>query len=94
MSKKERPPLTDEEGNVRPLTREDFKGMRPLIDVYPEVVAAFKGMKEKRGRPMSAAPKRPVSLRLSPEVLDYFKETGPGWQTRINNVLSEYVGRQ
>lgn len=94
MSKKERPPMTDKDGEVRPLTREDFKGMQRLIDVYPEVVAAFKNMKNQRGRPISVAPKRPVSLRLSPEVVDYFKETGPGWQTRINSVLSEYVGRQ
>jgi uncharacterized protein (DUF4415 family) len=30
-----------------------------------------------------------VSLRLSPAVLDYFKATGPGWQTRIDEVLKK-----
>lgn len=94
MTKKERPPLTDEDGEVRPLTREDFKGMQRLIDVYPEVVAAFKNMKNQRGRPILAAPKRPVSLRLSPEVVDYFKDSGPGWQTRIDGVLRDFVERQ
>jgi uncharacterized protein (DUF4415 family) len=32
-----------------------------------------------------------VTMRFSPEILDYFKATGEGWQTRINAVLCEYV---
>jgi len=39
------------------------------------------------GRPKSAAPKKSVHLRLSPDVLDYFRATGPGWQTRIDEAL-------
>src|ERR1700733_2810044 len=39
------------------------------------------------GRPKSEAPKRSVHLRLSPEVLDHFHATGPGWQTRIDDAL-------
>lgn len=35
--------------------------------------------------------KKLVSLRLSPEVLDHFKAAGPGWQTRINEVLLKSV---
>ena len=41
----------------------------------------------RRGRPPLAAPKRQVTLRLSPEVLDHFKAGGPGWQTRIDEAL-------
>ena len=33
------------------------------------------------------APKRQVTLRLDQEVLDGFRETGPGWQGRINETL-------
>ncbi len=43
------------------------------------------------GRPKSAAPKQAVSLRLSPEVLRYFKAGGPGWQTRIDEALKKLV---
>nr|WP_236786692.1 BrnA antitoxin family protein [Allochromatium tepidum] len=43
------------------------------------------------GRPKADATKQPVSIRLSPEVVDYFKAEGPGWQTRIDAVLREYV---
>lgn len=39
------------------------------------------------GRPKSDAPKRSVHLRLSPDVLDHFRATGPGWQTRIDEAL-------
>lgn len=34
-----------------------------------------------------------VSLRLDQEVLEYFKSTGPGYQTRINAVLKGYVSQ-
>lgn len=43
------------------------------------------------GRPKALVTKQPVSVRLSPEVVDYFKSTGKGWQTRIDVVLKEYV---
>lgn len=43
------------------------------------------------GRPKSAAPKEHINIRLSPRVLDYFKSTGPGWQSRIDAALVEWV---
>jgi uncharacterized protein (DUF4415 family) len=36
-------------------------------------------------------PKRSLTMRFDPDVLDWFKATGPGWQTRINAVLKQYV---
>ena len=39
------------------------------------------------GRPRLAQPKEAVKLRLDAEVLTHFRETGPGWQTRINDAL-------
>ena len=41
--------------------------------------------------PQKAPVKQPVSIRLSPEVVEYFKAEGSGWQTRIDAVLREYV---
>jgi uncharacterized protein (DUF4415 family) len=46
------------------------------------------------GRPKAAVTKQAVSLRLSPEVVTYFKATGPGWQTRLDAVLKDYVAAQ
>ena len=38
--------------------------------------------------------KAPVSIRLDEEVLDYFRASGRGYQTRINAVLRTYVRAQ
>jgi uncharacterized protein (DUF4415 family) len=44
----------------------------------------------KRG-PQKSPTKKLVSLRLSPEVVDHFKSTGRGWQTRIDSTLLESI---
>lgn len=41
----------------------------------------------RRGRPRKINPKTQVTLRIDREVLDFFKDTGPGWQTRLNEAL-------
>jgi uncharacterized protein (DUF4415 family) len=33
-----------------------------------------------------------VTLRLDPDILDRFREGGPGWQGRINAALRKAVG--
>lgn len=43
------------------------------------------------GRPKAEKTKEPVSIRLSNEVTDYFRSFGKGWQTRIDDVLKDYV---
>ena len=43
------------------------------------------------GRPKQDITKQSVSIRLSPEVVSYFKATGKGWQTRIDDILKAYV---
>jgi len=49
----------------------------------------------RRGRPPAGArPKEAVKLRISPDVLDYFRAGGPGWQTRINAALERAVSRK
>jgi uncharacterized protein (DUF4415 family) len=44
------------------------------------------------GRPKSASPKEAVNIRLDPDVLAYFRATGPGWQSRINAALRKAAG--
>ncbi len=49
-------------------------------------------LKVKRARGKQKTPiKQPVSIRLSPEVVEYFKSIGKGWQTNIDEVLMDYV---
>jgi|SRR5438270_5272009 len=45
------------------------------------------GVPVPRGRPKSARPKQPVSLRLDADVIAHFRRAGRGWQSRINRVL-------
>lgn len=41
----------------------------------------------RRGRPVSPNAKKSVTLRLDPDLIDWFRNKGPGWQTRINEAL-------
>jgi uncharacterized protein (DUF4415 family) len=41
----------------------------------------------RRGRPPLDSPKQLVSLRLDADVVDAYRKTGEGWQTRINTDL-------
>ena len=59
----------------------------------PKQLAAMVPMRAPRGRPKSANAKQLVSVRYSPEVVEYFKSTGEGWQSRMDRVLREYVTR-
>jgi uncharacterized protein (DUF4415 family) len=70
-------------------TREDFRRARPAAKLIPEIVEAKRG----RGRPKVPNPKIPVTLRLDPRVVDAFRATGRGWQTRINDALERAVKR-
>ncbi len=45
----------------------------------------------KRGRPVSAAAKEQVSIRYDREVLAAFRRSGPGWQTRMNEALKDWL---
>ncbi len=60
----------------------------------PELNAAFiAGMKPSpRGRgPQKAPTKRLVSPRLDPDIVECFRATGLGWQSRINDTLREHL---
>ena len=60
-----------------------------------ESVAAFwaKGKVRLPGQrgPQKRPTKIAVTVRYSPEVVEYFKATGEGWQTRMNDALQNYV---
>jgi uncharacterized protein (DUF4415 family) len=59
-----------------------------LTDEFFRRADVYDGSKlVRRGRPPSPAPKRPVSLRLDPDVVAHFRRGGRGWQSRINAVL-------
>lgn len=56
------------------------------------VVRKAQGTLTKRGRPpVGETAKQQVTLRLAPQVVDHFRASGAGWQTRLNAVLERHV---
>ncbi len=68
-------------------TKEDFARARPAEELPPEVLSHFPNTLKRMGRPPSENRKEAVNLRLDPEVLAAWRASGPGWQTRMGEVL-------
>jgi uncharacterized protein (DUF4415 family) len=45
----------------------------------------------RRGRPKSDSPKTSTTIRLDADIIDRFRAGGPGWQSRINTALREWL---
>jgi len=43
------------------------------------------------GRPLGSGVKASTTVRFDKDILDTFKATGKGWQTRMNNALREWL---
>ncbi len=72
-------------------TEEDFARARP-IDDFPELKAALERARGQRG-PQKAPVKERIGLRLDHDVVEHFRATGPGWQSRINDILADHIKR-
>ena len=57
----------------------------------PELTDAMlkRGTVKRAGRPLAVNPRRQVTIRLPESVLAAWKATGPGWQTRMAELLSK-----
>lgn len=80
-------PLTDAKGEVRELTVADMKRLRPAREALPESLRAKVGV---RG-PQKSPTKERITIRLSPEVVNRFRATGDGWQTRVDAALQDWL---
>lgn len=91
-----RKPLTNEDGKVRALTAEDFQDMQPAATALPGLLGeglAAQLLQHRPGRgPQKAPTKAQVTLRLDPDLIQHFKQTGAGWQTRLNDTLRKAIG--
>jgi len=60
-------------------------------DNLPLTDAELSQFKRGRGRPLGSGKKEQVTLRLDTKILEQFKATGSGWQTRINDALLDWA---
>lgn len=85
--KKPNPERTDEDSPE--LDEAWFRRARPASELLPPEL--LKRQPGQRG-PQKAPTKQLVSLRLDPDVVAHFRETGEGWQSRINEALRKAAG--
>ena len=85
----------------KPVSRRTLKSDLPKVDAHsirpheyrelPELTdeALSRAVVKKGGRPRSTNPRKLISIRLPLDVIERWKATGPGWQTRIAARLSK-----
>jgi uncharacterized protein (DUF4415 family) len=81
---------------IRPTASEDARIARGIAadpDAAPDLSEPVLGIVRRPGRPPKADRKVSVTLRLDRDVVERFKATGAGWQTRINAALKKSVAR-
>jgi len=71
----------------------EFARARPAREVLPELLGEKEAEKllKPRGRPRSPHSKVAISLRVAPDVLERWKASGPGWQTRMADSLAKHA---
>lgn len=63
-----------------------------LTDAFFERADEYNGGRlVRRGRPKADVVRERISIRLEADVLQQFKATGPGWQTRMNAALADWL---
>jgi len=70
-------------------TDEELANARPFAEVFPELADSIR---RARGRPPVDNPKKQVTLRLDADVVDRFRASGRGWQSRMNLALRKAAG--
>jgi len=85
----------------KPASRRSSKSALGCVDAHELKAAEYRDLPElteemlkratinKGGRPVSANPRKLISLRLPIDVIERWKATGPGWQTRMAEKLSK-----
>lgn len=78
-------PVIDEDGEVGDLSAVDPSLFKPFSALPASLQAKL------RGRPKAAVTKERITIRLSPDVVQTFRATGDGWQTRVNEALRDWL---
>ena len=86
MRKRPNPELIDEDNPE--WTKEDFARAKP----FDKLPASLRTKLAARSRgPQKAPTKERITIRLSREVVEQFRGTGEGWQTRVDTALKDWL---
>lgn len=69
------------------LTAEDIAAARPFTEMFPDLAAKMRRTRGKQKTPTKVS----TTIRLSPDVVEFFKQGGPRWQARIDDALKEWM---
>jgi uncharacterized protein (DUF4415 family) len=77
-------------------TREEIHTARSALDAIADIFGepSAEAIRRRGGRPAKADRKINQTLRLDPDVLNAYKQKGPGWQAHMNEVLRLHMPRQ
>ncbi|GAB1394794.1 hypothetical protein MASR1M60_29580 [Rhodocyclaceae bacterium] len=78
-------PVVDDTGEVGDLSKVDPTLFKPLSEMPASLQAKL------RGRPKAEVTKERITIRLSPDVVQSFRATGDGWQTRVDAALKDWL---
>jgi len=82
-------PTKKHAGSAEWIDPDDAPELTAELLAQAEVFQGDTFLRRGRGRPKSAAAKQQISVRLDPEVLAALRAAGPGWQSRINDLLRQ-----
>ena len=96
MSKKKDDAASRPDDDNPEWTRDEIRTARPALDVIAEKFGpkAAEALRRGPGRPAKPDRKINQTLRLDPDVVEAYRQRGPGWQTHINEVLRAHMPRQ
>ena len=81
-----------EDSGARELDDAWFTGAKPASEALaPLTYAALVAIKRPRGRPKADETKVFTAIRLDADLLETFKASGKGWQTRVNAALRQFL---
>lgn len=80
-------PLIDAKGEVRELTARDLAAFRPASKALPASLRRKVGVRGAQKLPT----KERITIRLSRDVVESFRATGEGWQTRVDVALQSWL---
>jgi uncharacterized protein (DUF4415 family) len=80
-----RKPLIDRDGEVGDLSRLNTADFKPFASLPTSLQSKL------RGRPKAASTKERITIRLSPDVVQTFRASGDGWQTRVDAALKDWL---